>query len=134
MSASPDDTASGGAATPEHKLKILIARDKTTMGFAAASCGAEFIRQAVLERGHANVIVATGASQFEVLASLIRASGIDWGKCHFFHLDEYIGIEPTHGLCEYARLHRVVLGVSATKCIADPCSKPTTVCALSGSA
>jgi hypothetical protein len=111
MSASPD-TANGGDVAAENKLKILIARDKTTMGFAAASCGAEFIRQAIQERGHANVIVATGASQFEVLASLIRATGIDWSKCHFFHLDEYIGIEPTHGARAEMR-HRTALTLAA---------------------
>ena len=68
-----------------------------TSGFAAASCGAEFIRRAISERGHANIIVATGASQFEVLDSLVQATGVEWDKCHFFHLDEYIGIPSTHG-------------------------------------
>ncbi len=45
----------------------------------------------------ANVIVATGASQFEVLAALVQATGVAWDKCNFFHLDEYIGIAPDHG-------------------------------------
>lgn len=99
-------TAEGGAAAaaalPEtlhdaSKLQIVTAKDKITMGFAAASCGAEFIRRAIRDRGEANIIVATGASQFEVLASLVQATGVEWDKCHFFHLDEYIGISPSHG-------------------------------------
>ena len=100
----PSEGGAAAAAQPEtlhdaSKLQIVTAKDKNTMGFAAASCGAEFIRRAIRDRGQANIIVATGASQFEVLASLVQATGVEWDKCHFFHLDEYIGISPSHGTC-----------------------------------
>ena len=48
------------------------------------------------ERGGANIVVATGASQFSVLAALGAALGVDWSKVVGFHLDEYIGIAVTH--------------------------------------
>lgn len=39
--------------------------------------------------------MATGASQFEILAGLVKKN-IDWSVVTGFHLDEYIGIDETH--------------------------------------
>jgi hypothetical protein len=39
----------------------------------------------------ANVIVATGASQFEVLEAFLGETAIAWEKVTFFHLEEYVG-------------------------------------------
>ena len=103
MSAADNEVATKATESSKSKLRIVTGQDKITMGFAAASCGAEFIRRAIRDRGEANIIVATGASQFEVLASLVEATGIQWSKCNFFHLDEYIGITPSHGLLCCAR-------------------------------
>jgi glucosamine-6-phosphate deaminase len=66
------------------------------LGCRAAAAGAECIRRAVAERGQANVIVATGASQFEMLAELIRADEVPWEKVTVFHLDEYVAMPITH--------------------------------------
>ncbi len=66
------------------------------MGAAAAKDGAMLIREAIEQRGAANIIVATGTSQFHTLAGLINESGIDWTNVTGFHLDEYIGLEMTH--------------------------------------
>ena len=77
-------------------MDIRIFDDKAALGAAAAAQGAEAIRQALAERGEANIIVATGASQFEVLDALVEAPGIDWALVSAFHLDEYAGIERTH--------------------------------------
>ena len=46
-------------------------------------------------RGKANIILATGASQFEMLKNLVDAD-IDWSKVTMFHLDEYIDLPETH--------------------------------------
>ncbi|HRJ73522.1 MAG TPA: glucosamine-6-phosphate deaminase, partial [Terrimicrobiaceae bacterium] len=46
--------------------------------------------------GEANVIVATGASQFEMLNALLEEKDIAWDKVTFFHLDEYVGLPITH--------------------------------------
>src|SRR6202012_1691652 len=42
------------------------------------------------------IIVATGASQFEMLEELVKAKDIDWGKVTGFHLDEYVGLPESH--------------------------------------
>jgi len=72
-----------------------ISPNKPAMGLLAAQKGASFIRKAISEQGAANIIVATGASQFEMLAELVQQD-IDWSKVTAFHLDEYIGIPETH--------------------------------------
>jgi len=77
-------------------MRVDISASKQDLGATAAADGAAWIRQAIAERGEANVIVATGASQFEVLAELAKAPGIDWSKVTFFHLDEYVGMPMTH--------------------------------------
>lgn len=73
-----------------------IGKDKLDMAEKAASAAAAKIREAIAARGEARIIVATGASQFEFLESLIAQSGIDWSKVTGFHLDEYIGLPVTH--------------------------------------
>ncbi|MEA1875591.1 MAG: glucosamine-6-phosphate deaminase [Bacteroidota bacterium] len=76
-------------------MEILIANSKRELGEKAAISGAGFIREAILANGVANIIVATGASQFEMLSELIRQD-IDWERVTAFHLDEYIGITEGH--------------------------------------
>jgi len=78
-------------------MKIVVSESKQDLGRAAALAGAERIRGAIRERGHANVIVATGASQFETLEALLEVRDLDWSRIHFFHLDEYVGMPVTHG-------------------------------------
>ncbi len=69
---------------------------KDGMGAAAAAAGAEKMRTALRERGEVNIIVATGASQFELLEALTKESGIDWARVSVFHLDEYVGLSIEH--------------------------------------
>ena len=69
---------------------------KQACGEAAGKLGAAKIRAAIEKNGFANVIVATGASQFEMLRTLAAEPGIDWGKVTLFHLDEYVGLPETH--------------------------------------
>ncbi|MFT5124948.1 MAG: glucosamine-6-phosphate deaminase [Kiritimatiellia bacterium] len=68
---------------------------KARMGAEAASQGAALIRDAIENKGAAAIIVATGASQFEVLDALTQED-LDWSKVTGFHLDEYIGISIDH--------------------------------------
>jgi len=76
-------------------MEIIILENKVELGKRAAKYGAALIRDAVLEKGNANIIVATGASQFEMLEKLV-IEDVDWSKVTAFHLDEYIGIPETH--------------------------------------
>jgi len=75
---------------------VKILNDKFELGKAAAKVGAEKIREAIRRNGCANVILATGASQFEMLAALLEEKEIDWSVIRFFHLDEYVGLPITH--------------------------------------
>ena len=77
-------------------MNILIATDKQDLGRRAAADGAALIRAAIAARAAANVIVATGASQFEMLAALTQAPQIPWNRVTFFHLDEYAGMSIEH--------------------------------------
>ncbi|WP_449376164.1 6-phosphogluconolactonase, partial [Bosea thiooxidans] len=54
------------------------------------------IRDELARHGEATIIVATGASQFEMLQHLVAAEGIDWSKVTAFHLDEYVGLSEEH--------------------------------------
>ena len=58
--------------------------------------GAKHIRNAIAENGSANIIVATGASQFEMLSHLVHEPDIAWDKVTGFHLDEYVGLPADH--------------------------------------
>jgi glucosamine-6-phosphate deaminase len=77
-------------------MKIEVLPTKTEMAAAAADRAAAAIRAAIEARGHAHVIAATGASQFEFLDALVHRPGIDWARTVFFHLDEYVGLPATH--------------------------------------
>jgi glucosamine-6-phosphate deaminase len=77
-------------------MNIEICPDKHELGRRAAAAGAQFIHTAIADRGSANVIVATGASQFEMLRELVQQPNIDWSKVVFFHLDEYVAMPLSH--------------------------------------
>jgi glucosamine-6-phosphate deaminase len=77
-------------------MNIHIHQDKQQTGKEAAALGAKIIRSAIKENGFANIIVATGASQFEMLSHLVREPDIEWNKVTGFHLDEYVGMAITH--------------------------------------
>ncbi len=77
-------------------MNIEIISDKKQMGKAAAAAGAKLIREALAARGEANIIVATGASQFEMLEALVAEPGINWNRVTGFHLDEYVGLPIDH--------------------------------------
>ena len=66
------------------------------MGEAASKNAASKIESALSEFGEANIILATGASQFQTIQTLVNYKSIDWSKVTVFHLDEYIGIDEKH--------------------------------------
>ncbi len=77
-------------------MQLQVFDSKQVLGAKAASDGAALLRKAALLSGRANFIVATGASQFEVLDSLSRQPDMPWNRLVGFHLDEYAGLEITH--------------------------------------
>lgn len=76
-------------------MQIEVFQDKNSLGEAAAKKAAGHIRGAIKAKGKANVILATGASQFEMLSALLKED-VDWSKVEVFHLDEYVGLPDSH--------------------------------------
>ncbi len=77
-------------------IEVHHSESKLENGKAAAETCAAAICEAIAARGKANIVVATGASQFEMLAALVTEPDIDWSRVTAFHLDEYIGMPETH--------------------------------------
>lgn len=77
-------------------MNISTWLDEASMGNAAAQAGADMICQTLERKGFANIILATGTSQFSMLSKLITDPRIDWSKVSIFHLDEYVGLSSQH--------------------------------------
>ena len=78
----------------EH-LEVAIYDTPIDLGKAAADFVEEKLVETIDRKGSANLILATGASQFKFLDAL-KEKDIDWQKITVFHLDEYKGISDTH--------------------------------------
>jgi len=76
-------------------LNLHIFPNKYEMGEAAGRFAADQINRAIAARGQANIILATGMSQFEMLGALV-ALPVDWSRVTAFHLDEYVGLPISH--------------------------------------
>lgn len=77
----------------------MIARvfgDKMSLSRAAADQASAAMRRAILDRGYARIIAATGTSQLDFLDALTASKNIDWQRVEMFHLDEYVGLPITH--------------------------------------
>jgi glucosamine-6-phosphate deaminase len=77
-------------------MNIETFKTKAELGRRAAEIGGKAIADAIAARGKARIIVATGASQFDTLAALVKQPSIDWSVVECFHLDEYVGMAETH--------------------------------------
>lgn len=88
---------------------LKVFSDKISLGKAAAEQAAAAIRAAIRERGRAWIIAASAASQIEFLAALTQEREVSWKDVELFHLDEYIGLAPTHpaSFCRYLREHLI---------------------------
>ncbi|QEG00984.1 Glucosamine-6-phosphate deaminase 1 [Stieleria maiorica] len=86
-------------------VKTIVTPSPSEMGRYAAEHAAQDLRDAIKNNGQAYLIVATGASQFEVLSHLVAQNDVDWSRVHGFHLDEYIGIGREHpaSFCGYLK-------------------------------
>lgn len=77
-------------------MAIQVYDNAAELGKAAGAAAAQLIREAIKQNGSANIILATGTSQFETLNQLIAEKDIDWNSVVMFHLDEYIGLPQAH--------------------------------------
>ena len=76
-------------------LEVAVYEEPTAMGMAAADFVQKKLAEAIASKGSANLILATGASQFKFLEAL-KEKDIDWQKITVFHLDEYKDISDKH--------------------------------------
>lgn len=77
-------------------MEIRICKDQKALGESAAKYVAQRINELIEKKGHARIVLSTGASQFDTLDALTREK-VDWTKVDMFHLDEYVGLPITHG-------------------------------------
>ncbi len=78
------------------QLPVELYTSNEELGQAAANKAQQILREAIDKKGFANLILATGNSQLTFLKALRSLEGIDWQKVRIFHMDEYIGIDPSH--------------------------------------
>ena len=78
------------------RIRISIQDGRAALGRASADVAARALLDACTRKAAATLVVATGSSQFEVLAELAAVAAIPWERITVFHLDEYVGLEPTH--------------------------------------
>ena len=76
-------------------INISVSATAAENGRKAAVKAAELINKAIAEKGHARIILSTGASQFEMFENLVKLD-VDWPKVEMFHLDEYVDLPETH--------------------------------------
>lgn len=76
-------------------LHVKVFKTENEMGIASAQAAATYLNTVIKEKGTANLILATGTSQFRFLDAL-KKEKIEWDKIIVFHLDEYVGISDQH--------------------------------------
>lgn len=76
-------------------MEIIKSKTAEQLGEAAAQLIAAKINDAIKEKGSANLLLSTGASQFTTIEALLKHD-INWSVVTMFHLDEYIGLSESH--------------------------------------
>ena len=97
-------------------MHLTIFPDKKSLAEAAAAQAVRIIREAIVTRGGARIIAATGASQFEFLDELTQTRDIAWERVEMFHLDEYIGISGEHPASFRRYLRERLIEKTGIKC------------------
>lgn len=91
------------------QLTVNVYDDKKNLGEAAAGRVTGRLEQVLRERGHANLLLATGASQFEFLEAFRQIDRLDWSGITTFHLDEYVGLSEEHPASFRRYLHERII-------------------------
>lgn len=77
-------------------LRVEVFDDPAALAIAAASDAAAVIANAIVRRGVANVMLATGNSQLAFLDVLATRDDVAWERVVGFHMDEYRGMGAGH--------------------------------------
>lgn len=80
----------------ERIFRISIYESREEMGFAAACELVSVLNNLLFNENYeeVNVVFATGLSQMEFLAALVKIPFCGWNRVNAFHLDEYVGLSP----------------------------------------
>lgn len=77
------------------ELEAQVYNDRKSMGSAAARAAIEAIESLLARKESINMLFAAAPSQDELLEGLRNSSRIPWDRINAFHMDEYIGLEPS---------------------------------------
>ena len=78
------------------KLSVRVYQTPRELAQDAAVIAHDYLKSTVSSQGFGRIILATGNSQIQFLQALVALDGLDWSKITCFHLDEYLGISPSH--------------------------------------
>jgi glucosamine-6-phosphate deaminase len=82
--------------TVDH-LRVRLHPDAATLARLAAQDAAACLRAAVVARGVAHAMFATGNSQLQFVDALVGSTtDVPWSDVVVFHMDEYVGVGPAH--------------------------------------
>jgi len=76
--------------------RVYVYPSKLDTSQAAAREAASLLRGTRAQRGSARIIVGTGNSQDDMIATLVQEPDLDWGHIEVFHMDEYVGMAMDH--------------------------------------
>ncbi len=77
-------------------FSVTISPTSLDCSKAASAAALSILRQCLHQQEQVRLVLATGASQFGLLADLVAAPGIAWERVTAFHLDEYAGLPASH--------------------------------------
>lgn len=117
-------------------MNIHVFQDTQRVATAAATVGADAIRAALESQGEATVVLASAASQIEMLSRLVQEPNIAWNTVSLFHLDEYVGLPVNHPasfrLFLWERFLKQLPLPPREYCLLDGESDPVAECARAG--
>ena len=73
-------------------LSVNIYDTRKNMGMAAAADIAACMKKLLAEKDEIYMIFAAAPSQNEMLEALIAEEGVEWGRVHALHMDEYVNL------------------------------------------
>lgn len=88
-------TPNSASTFSREKLTVKVFPTTEEMGRAAAAEVAAKIIELLGQKEEINMVFAAAPSQEAFLSSLIADSRIDWTRINAFHMDEYVGIDPS---------------------------------------
>ncbi len=73
-------------------LDVKVYDTRLAMGKGAAEDAVAYLKDLLAKKDEIYMIFAAAPSQNEFLAAVAEAEGIDWGRVHALHMDEYVGL------------------------------------------